>query len=245
MTEMTIAEIAYVHSFVRLRRGPFFRPGHPSRSRRAQGRSRLAAFAATARLGLDRPEHGGMLAWNGTAFLAGTCRQAGLSLVGGRPRGEAWRIGCKRHQAALFCLAELRRPRAGFWPPWFPLPHQALVALLRLCGNQHLAVAQYLDVVGIRWPTPAAFLLRMSGLKLHRAGLDGDQCRARPQVILALRQQMPSKHGELPGHGHRGDLMAARNRRKPLRPRRPFVSAGIDQGRTAHFCRIHYCLVAR
>ncbi|WP_247480617.1 hypothetical protein, partial [Bradyrhizobium sp. 144] len=33
------------------------------------------------------------------------------------------------------------------------------------------AVAQCLDVVGIRWPTPAAFLLRMSGLKLHRAGL--------------------------------------------------------------------------
>ncbi|MGY4183078.1 hypothetical protein ACVIHH_008369 [Bradyrhizobium sp. USDA 4518] len=43
-------------------------------SRRAQGRSRLAAFAATARLGLDRAEHGGTLAWNGTAFLAGTCR---------------------------------------------------------------------------------------------------------------------------------------------------------------------------
>src|SRR3954454_8922401 len=82
MTEMTIAEIAYVHSFVRLRRGPFFRPGHRSRSRRAQGRSRLAAFAATARLGLDRPEHGGTLAWNGTAFLARTCRQPRLWLRG-------------------------------------------------------------------------------------------------------------------------------------------------------------------
>ena len=35
------------------------------------------------------------------------------------------------------------------------------------------------------------------------------------------------------------------NRRKPLRPRRPFVGAGIDQGRTAHFCRIHDRLVAR
>ncbi|MGY3621609.1 putative transposase [Bradyrhizobium sp. USDA 10063] len=82
MTEMAIAEIAYVHSFVRPRCGPFFRPGHRSRSRRAQGRSRLAAFAATARLGLDRPEHGGMLAWNGTAFLAGTCRQRRLWLSG-------------------------------------------------------------------------------------------------------------------------------------------------------------------
>src|SRR3954452_23893466 len=36
MTEMTIAEIAYFHSFVRLRRGPFFRPGHRSRSRRGR-----------------------------------------------------------------------------------------------------------------------------------------------------------------------------------------------------------------
>ncbi|MGL9623092.1 hypothetical protein QRQ56_34490 [Bradyrhizobium sp. U531] len=61
---------------------PFFRPGHRSRSRRAQGRSRLAAFAATARLGLDRPEHGGMLAWNGNTFLAGTCRQTGLPSAG-------------------------------------------------------------------------------------------------------------------------------------------------------------------
>jgi hypothetical protein len=68
MTEMTIADIAYVHSFVRPRRGSFFRPGHRSRSRRAQGRSRLAAFAATARLGLDRREHGGMLAGNGNCI---------------------------------------------------------------------------------------------------------------------------------------------------------------------------------
>src|SRR3954464_9310502 len=100
MTEMTIADIAYVHSFVRLRRGPFFRPGHRSRSRRAQGRSRLAAFAATARLGLDRPEHGGMLAGHGTAFLAGTCRPAGLSgvgagaLVGKRGASAAAPPGC-------------------------------------------------------------------------------------------------------------------------------------------------------
>ena len=68
MTEMSIADIGYIHSFVRPRRGSFFRPGHRSRSRRAQGRSRLAAFAATARLGLDRREHGGMLAGNGNCI---------------------------------------------------------------------------------------------------------------------------------------------------------------------------------
>ena len=49
----------------------------------------------------------------------------------------------------------------------------------------------------------------MSGLKLHRAGLVGDQRRAGPLIILALRQQMPAEHAELASHGHRGDLMAA------------------------------------
>jgi hypothetical protein len=45
----------------------FFRPDRPSHSRRAQGRSRLAAScAAAARLGLDRPEHGGRLDRIGT-----------------------------------------------------------------------------------------------------------------------------------------------------------------------------------
>ncbi|MDA9489476.1 hypothetical protein XI08_09870 [Bradyrhizobium sp. CCBAU 11361] len=58
--------------------------------------------------------------------------------------------------------------------------------MLGLGGNQHLAVAQRLDVVGIGWSTAVPFLLWMSGLKLHRAGLVGDQRRARPQVILAF-----------------------------------------------------------
>ncbi|SFK22709.1 hypothetical protein SAMN05216525_1661, partial [Bradyrhizobium sp. Gha] len=68
---MTIAETASILLFGRA-------AGHssvPATDLAAAARSRLAAFAATARLGLDRPEHGGMLPWNGTAFLAGTCRQ--------------------------------------------------------------------------------------------------------------------------------------------------------------------------
>jgi hypothetical protein len=54
----------------------FFCPDRRSRSGRAQGRSSLAAScAATARLGLDRPEHGGMLDRIGiaeTRWLAAT-----------------------------------------------------------------------------------------------------------------------------------------------------------------------------
>ena len=80
----------------------------------------------------------------------------------------------------------------------------------RLIGkNQHLAVAQRLDVIGIGWATPAAFLSRMPGLQLHGAGLGGDQRGARPQIILALRQQMPAEHSELASYGDRSDLMAA------------------------------------
>ncbi len=77
---------------VRSRCGPFFRPGHRSRSRRAQGRSRLAAFAATAWLGLDRPEHDGTLAWNGTAWLdLAVSRDCGC-----RARATSWRSVTRR-----------------------------------------------------------------------------------------------------------------------------------------------------
>ena len=162
-------------------------------------------------LGLDRPKHGGTLARTGLhASPAWNLPSVATMVVErGRPRGEAWRVGCKRHRTARSCLAELRRPRADFWPARPPLCHEALVTALRLFGNQHLTVSQRFDVVGIGWSTPAALLLRMSGLKLRRAGLVGDQRWAGPLTILALRQQMPAEHRELASHGHRGDLMAA------------------------------------
>jgi len=49
----------------------------------------------------------------------------------------------------------------------------------------------------------------MSGLKLHGAGLVGDQRWASPLIILSSRQQMPAEHSELASHGYRGDLMSA------------------------------------
>src|SRR5215467_6740065 len=65
---------------------------------------------------------------------------------GARDRLPASVLGrvTRRLQASpdcLFCPAELRHPRAGFWSPWFPLRHESFVASLRLGGNQHLAVA--------------------------------------------------------------------------------------------------------
>jgi hypothetical protein len=104
ITETTIAENRCTSIlFVRPRRGPFFRPGHRSRSRRAQGRSSLAAFAATARLGLDCLEHGGTLAWNGIAFLA-WLELAVSGDYGRRARATSWRSVTRRLQASPDCL---------------------------------------------------------------------------------------------------------------------------------------------
>jgi hypothetical protein len=77
----------------------FFRPDRRFHSRRAQGQSRLAAFyAATARLGLDWPEQGGMLRRIGRQGARGLAHwkystQAAMVVVRGRPRGEVWCIG--------------------------------------------------------------------------------------------------------------------------------------------------------
>src|SRR5215468_9030160 len=57
-----------VNSFVRPAPRAFFRPDRSFHSRRAQGLSRLAASSRPPEgLGLDRPEHGGMLEGSGTA----------------------------------------------------------------------------------------------------------------------------------------------------------------------------------
>ena len=86
---------------------------------------------------------------------------------------------------------------------------EALIASLGLGGDQHFLVTQRLDIIDVRQPTPAALLLRMSGLQLHRARLVGDKRRAHPEIILAPGQQMPAEYGELAGDGHGGDLVAA------------------------------------
>ena len=75
-----------------------------------RGRPRLAAFAATARLGLDRPEHGGTLARNGTAFLA-WLELAISGDYGCRARATSWRSVARRLQASpdrpiVSCRAE-------------------------------------------------------------------------------------------------------------------------------------------
>jgi hypothetical protein len=72
-----------IHSFVRPRHSSFFRPGRRSRSRRAQGRSTLAAFAATPGLALTGPSTEAR--WRGRDCiprLPGTCPQWRLWFLG-------------------------------------------------------------------------------------------------------------------------------------------------------------------
>lgn len=110
-----------------------------------------AAFAATAGLALTAPSTAARWRGTGSAFLM----RVEFAISGGyscRARATSWRSVARRLQASpdcLTCLAELRRPRAGFWPSRFPLRHEALIASLRLGGDQHLAIAQRLDVIGI------------------------------------------------------------------------------------------------
>lgn len=111
---------------------------------RAAGHSSVPAadLAATApRVGQGwprlRPPHGLALTGPSTAACwrgTGLHFWRALALTGGygcRARATSWRSVMRRLQASphcLFCPAELRRPRAGFWPPQFPLRHQSFVA---------------------------------------------------------------------------------------------------------------------
>src|SRR5512141_112609 len=40
-------------------------------------------------------------------------------------------------------------------------------------------------------------------------GFMGDQCRARPVIVLSPREEVPAEDRQLEGHGDGGDLMAA------------------------------------
>ena len=80
---------------------------------------------------------------------------------------------------------------------------------LGLAGEIDLPVAQRLDVVGVGRPAPVPLLVRPTGLQLHGAQLVGHKCRARPEVVLLLGEQVPAEHGQLARDGDRGDLVAA------------------------------------
>ena len=68
----------------------------------------------------------------------------------------------------------------------FPMRGEVLVVALGLRGNQHLFVAQRLDVVGVRGSASTTILLGMSGLQLHGPRLVRDQCWKCPEIISSL-----------------------------------------------------------
>ena len=100
--------------------------------------------------------------------------------------------------------------------------------------DQQLLIAQRLNVIGVGWTALATLLHWSAGLQLERPIFMGDQCRARPVIVLPHREEVPAEDRQLAGHGDGGDLMAAlrsdsaRRRRAevpvpwrlPTRPRR-------------------------
>ena len=61
------------------------------------------------------------------------------------------------NRGACFDVNKADAPARRFWSPRFPLRHESFVALLRLGRNQHLAVAQRLDVVSVGCPRRLPF----------------------------------------------------------------------------------------
>src|SRR5215475_8534779 len=107
-------------------------------------------------------------------------------------RATSWRSAARRLEAppgALFfpCRIEALAHLSGGGSR-LPARDETGVVALGLFGDLHLLVAQRLDVVGIGWSAPIALCLRLAGLQLHRTGLVGDQCGARPQIVFVLGQ---------------------------------------------------------
>ena len=134
---------------------------------------------------------------------------AGLRLRG-RPRGEERCNGWKRRRAASFRPCRLEASaRPVPWPTRMPGADEALVVLLGLPGDLHLLFPQGLDVVCVGRSAPVPLLRRPAGLQLHGAQLVGNECWARPEVVLLLGQHVPAQDGQLARDGNSGDLVPA------------------------------------
>ena len=80
----------------------FFRPGRRSRSRRAQGRSRLAAFAAAAGLALTGPSTAAR--WRGPGLHSSPAwNLPSVATYGCWARATSWRSVARRLQASPDC----------------------------------------------------------------------------------------------------------------------------------------------
>jgi len=91
------------------------------------------------------------------AFLQAMPKGAELHyhLTGGAYAENLIRSGANR--GACIDVNKADAPARRFWSPRFPLRHESFVALLRLGRNQHLAVAQRLDVVSVGCPRRLPF----------------------------------------------------------------------------------------
>src|SRR5512132_4334685 len=97
-----------------------------------------------------------------------------------KSRAGGWKP-CRAALSSLL-LCGVRAP--GFRSARLPLADEVLIGPLRLPGDQQLLIAQRLDVIGVGWTALVTLLHRSAGLQLERTIFMGDQCRARPVIVL-------------------------------------------------------------
>ena len=126
---------------------------------------------------------------------------------------DSWRSAACRlqaRQASYSFLAGLRARgcfRLAFRRAWTPGFDKVLVALLRLLGDAHLAVSEFLDTIGVGGAAPVSLLLRLTGLQLHAAHLVGHRL-GRAKGSRSLSSAYADKHREFTRDGDSGNLMA-------------------------------------
>ena len=90
-----------------------------------------------------------------------------------------------------------------------PGRNEVFVAFLRHFGDLHLLMPHCFHVAGEARPAFAALLLRQASSGFHGAAFMRNQVRARPAIVLSLRQHGPAQGGELARDSHSGDLVAS------------------------------------
>ena len=97
---------------------------------------------------------------------------------------------------------------ARLWSPWIPASHEPRIGCLGLLDPAPLLLAMALEVIGVGGPFLSAGS-PVSRFELEITQLPGMQGRTRPQIALALAQQMPEQNRELARRCNRRNVLPA------------------------------------
>src|SRR5215475_13842314 len=122
-----------------------------------------------------------------------------------KERGVGKRVPPRRVRFGALASLPVGGTCARLWSARLPASDQLLIGALRLRTQGLLARPDFLEVVAVGGAAlPAAG--RQSGAELEAAQFLRRERRARPGVVLSLREQVPREDGELAGGGDGRDL---------------------------------------